>query len=87
MKYNTAIGENLIWNEVVPPRDSKKVEAVLSAFATDPLLQGEMLGLRLRDGKGRGCQVSGPMLGCEVTQHGEDTVADVRFAGDEWRVW
>ena len=84
----TPVGaERLIWDEVAPSKDEKKLAEMVQAFAADPKLVGELMGLRLRNGKGRGCTVNGSMLGCEVSEQKEETIAEVRFYDDDWRVW
>ena len=76
-----------VWGGVVPEKQEGKTLRLLTAFEMEAALQGEMLGLRLTDGRGGGCQVEGPMLGAKVVAVDGGHEADVTFAGDSWRVW
>lgn len=76
-----------VWRGVVAPRLEKKVLKQLQTFANEPSLGGEMLGFRVKDGVGGGCQAAGPMLGAQVTAVAGGYEAEVTFAGNDWKVW
>ena len=62
--------------------------ANLRDLGSDPMQQGELLSLRIKDGEGGGCQTDGSFLGLDIKELEENRqMANVYFDADKWRKW
>ena len=78
----------MVWDTVLTGNSAKDTAAELEWLASNPMLIGEMVSLRIKDGKGGGCETNGSYLDLKIENTGEESqTADVYFYADKWRSW
>jgi len=81
-----AVGFESFWSVQLDGKNAQKTSDLLLLLQSDPHMQGELLSLRFKDGKGGGCLASGALL--EIKFAGNDSKkVDVYLAVDKWRSW
>ena len=77
-----------MWDKTLTGSPAEKTASDLEYLASDPLLEGEIMSLRIKDGEGGGCEIQGCFLELELKKIDEnDQMADVYFHADKCRQW
>ena len=85
---DAATGFKKVWDRTLTGASARETSAQLKWMGADPMLDGEILSLRIKDGEGGGCETKGCFLELEITElHENSEIADVYFHADKWRKW
>ena len=81
-------GFEQVWCKDLNGKNGEHADAKLLALQADPLMQGELVSLRFKDGEGSGCIASGSLLEIEYSETKDSMKqVDVYFFLDSWRSW